>query len=441
MEEEVLKRSNKSANFFKSTFGIIIMGLLVAIIILFGIYFLFFNKDNSDNTYKIAKDISKSFNSVRLVNEPKDNSLKYGCQHATLIYLDSEYGINSDESVIDIARYMNSTEAKLRVEFLVNSYKLVHDKFDNTFFAELDEYKKLIEHEKDIIYSNGVYLIRINSKLSNASEIKNNIDSIITKYNVEDIPTASYNEIKQYWDDQTKKSFDEFDSEYNKMLEEFEKSVIQDVDKMSKCVNDECDSLLNEYKKLEKFDDFKNGVSKIIEAYNNVINEKKKIVSLINSSISKLKKSLNESEYDSTKNEINKLNDTYYNSYKSEWNSQLKSVETDIYKKSCKTYSYKDLLRYPDKYNGQKAYFFGEIVQKVSSTQYRVDVNCKKYQYIGGYSCNDTIYMYYYGDLNLLEDDMIKVWGTMEGTETYTSIWNTTITIPKFRAKYASISK
>lgn len=117
----------------------------------------------------------------------------------------------------------------------------------------------------------------------------------------------------------------------------------------------------------------------------------------------------------------------------------LKQNEIQEFKNSCEKLSYKDVLRTPEQFEGRKAYWFGEVVQVVGSNTYRVDVNCKKYQYISGYSCEDTIYVEYNGDTRLIEDDMVKIYGSMDGTQTYTTVLGASVTVPKVSAKYIDI--
>lgn len=123
--------------------------------------------------------------------------------------------------------------------------------------------------------------------------------------------------------------------------------------------------------------------------------------------------------------------------------SALKDLAEAEFKKSCATYNYKDVLRSPDDYYGERAYWFGEILQVVSNTSYsstyRVGVSCKKYQYISGYSCPDAIYVTYYGNKNFIEDDMVKMYGTMNGTQSYITVLGATMTIPSFIASYIDL--
>ena len=70
---------------------------------------------------------------------------------------------------------------------------------------------------------------------------------------------------------------------------------------------------------------------------------------------------------------------------------------------------------------------------------FRVNVDCEKLYYSGEYLCSDTIYVVYYGSESFIEDDMVSMWGTMDGTQTYTSVLGSQITIPKFEAKYMEL--
>ncbi len=132
---------------------------------------------------------------------------------------------------------------------------------------------------------------------------------------------------------------------------------------------------------------------------------------------------------------------------KEEKTSIKKLEEKDIndYKSSCAKYKYKDVLRNPEKYTGKRAYWFGEIVQVVSKSSvgstFRINVSCTKYKYMSGYSCPDTIYVTYYGSDSFIEDDMVKMWGTMNGTKTYETVLGASLTIPQFNAEYMTLSK
>lgn len=139
-------------------------------------------------------------------------------------------------------------------------------------------------------------------------------------------------------------------------------------------------------------------------------------------------------------------NTKYFDSNHNSLNTNIDTLKANVvsdYKKACATYSYKDVLRNPSDYKGKQAYWFGEIVQVVDKSAYsstfRIDVTCEKYSYSDGYYCDDTIYVTYYGDQSFIEDDMVKMWGTMEGTQTYTTVLGASVTIPKFSAQYMEL--
>lgn len=115
------------------------------------------------------------------------------------------------------------------------------------------------------------------------------------------------------------------------------------------------------------------------------------------------------------------------------------------YKDSCKSYNYEEISRNPSKYEGEKAYFRGEIIQVMeqkilTSTAYVLRVNVTR----GSYTWKDTIYVTYYQSSDsdqgrLLEDDIITMYGTLEGTKTYETVLGASVTIPQFSAEYIDI--
>lgn len=115
------------------------------------------------------------------------------------------------------------------------------------------------------------------------------------------------------------------------------------------------------------------------------------------------------------------------------------------YKDSCKSYSYEEISRNPSKYEGEKAYFRGEIIQVIeqkvlTSTAYVLRVNVTR----GAYTWKDTVYVTYYQSSGsdqgrLLEDDIITMYGTLEGTKTYETVLGASVTIPQFSAEYIDI--
>ena len=150
-------------------------------------------------------------------------------------------------------------------------------------------------------------------------------------------------------------------------------------------------------------------------------------------------------EYKSSVSNYDKLQsaETNFQSIKEEADeAAAKSKEVSDYKNSCTTYSYKEIARNPDSYSGKDAKFAGKVIQVVSDgsqTVLRVSVTKDEY----GIWNNDVVYVTYtYPESNspkILENDIVTMYGTLEGSQTYTSTLGASITIPALEAKYIDI--
>lgn len=106
---------------------------------------------------------------------------------------------------------------------------------------------------------------------------------------------------------------------------------------------------------------------------------------------------------------------------------------TEAFKAACATFSYDQAARDPDSLNGNLSTFSGRVVQVMQQDNiYVLRVNKDN-----DYDC--TIYVIYMaeeGAPRILEDDNITLWGTLNGLETYTTIFGASVTIPSFVAIY-----
>ena len=269
--------------------------------------------------------------------------------------------------------------------------------------------------------------------------MKKEINAILDKYDKTDLVVSDYNEVKSKWTSKLNDLETTLDEVHEELIATFKQTADEYIALLDNCKGTECEDYLNEILEFEKYTEVTDEIELVKNKYNEVMKEKKEIVKSINSSLTKVEKSLNETEYDKVKEQIETLDDSYYDEYKDNWNKRLDAIDAKVFKKSCKKYKYKDVLRYPDKYLGKKAYWFGVVHQKINSSQYRIGVDCTKYQYIDGYSCDNTIYLYYFGDINLLEDDVVKLWGLIGTPTTYTTVLGSELTIPSLTAEYAQI--
>lgn len=121
---------------------------------------------------------------------------------------------------------------------------------------------------------------------------------------------------------------------------------------------------------------------------------------------------------------------------------KLKSEEQ--FKENCQSFTYEQIARNPDKVKGKNAKLVGKVVQVMTdnnSTNLRVNIT-KTGTYSTYYT--DTIYVVYHpksGEDKILEDDIITIYGTLQGDCTYTTVLGANITIPNIEAKYITINK
>lgn len=119
--------------------------------------------------------------------------------------------------------------------------------------------------------------------------------------------------------------------------------------------------------------------------------------------------------------------------------SDLIQLPENEYKEQCQTYSYEDIMRYPDTYNKTLAVFKGEIVQILRSGntfQMRINVTDKGFYY------TDTLYVFYTqkDNENFLEYDIVILYGELRGTQKYQSVLGAQIEIPRMYAQYIELA-
>lgn len=113
------------------------------------------------------------------------------------------------------------------------------------------------------------------------------------------------------------------------------------------------------------------------------------------------------------------------------------NVESEIileseYRKTCKSVPYETIARAKDGLKGERLTFTGEIIQATSG-KYRMNVTKGEYFY------TDTIVF----DINenklsenILEGDIVTIWGESEGLYTYKSVLKTEVTVPRIEVAF-----
>ncbi|MBP5361925.1 MAG: zinc ribbon domain-containing protein [Ruminococcus sp.] len=112
--------------------------------------------------------------------------------------------------------------------------------------------------------------------------------------------------------------------------------------------------------------------------------------------------------------------------------TEVNQVSESDYKASCKNVSYEEIARAKDGLKGEKLTFTGKIIQATSGL-YRMEVAQ------GQYGSDDVIIFNIDESTlseNILEDDMVTIWGESTGLYTYKTVLGNEITVPKLNAVY-----
>ena len=119
--------------------------------------------------------------------------------------------------------------------------------------------------------------------------------------------------------------------------------------------------------------------------------------------------------------------------------SDLIDLPEEEYRQNCRFFSYDDIARNPDDYEGKLAKFTGEVVQVLKDgdeLQMRVNVTVDEW---GLYE--DTVYVFYTitNNVNVLEGDIIEMYGELRGMQEYETIFEAEISIPRIYVKFIDI--
>lgn len=118
------------------------------------------------------------------------------------------------------------------------------------------------------------------------------------------------------------------------------------------------------------------------------------------------------------------------------------SMSKEEYIDKCEEISYTDVARTPNAHIGKYAVFTGKVIQIQENGNYimlRVNVSEGKYGL-----WEDTIYIDYQRKSNnenrILENDIVTIYGKMNGIKTYETVLGNQVSIPHLLAEYIEIN-
>lgn len=125
--------------------------------------------------------------------------------------------------------------------------------------------------------------------------------------------------------------------------------------------------------------------------------------------------------------------------------SVVPEISEDDYKAECQSVDYKELCRYPEKYEGTKIVVKVKVSQIIDANFSGSEKAWRTYTDNSGYGfyADDEYYMLDKrgGDaVKILEDDIITVYGEFTGLEKITrALTSTTDELPRIEVKYADL--
>lgn len=145
----------------------------------------------------------------------------------------------------------------------------------------------------------------------------------------------------------------------------------------------------------------------------------------------------------SSSNSGNSGNSVSQNNSTEETISQPEKSPEEIeieYKSACSTYDYQAIFRDSEKFKGEKATFTGEATQVlVEGTEVNIRMSVTKSDLFGTDYYEDVVFVIYEmseGESRILNNDIITVYGELNGVLTYESIMGENISVPRLDVKY-----
>jgi len=111
-------------------------------------------------------------------------------------------------------------------------------------------------------------------------------------------------------------------------------------------------------------------------------------------------------------------------------------ISEEYFKKSCQNVKYGELLRNPDEYFLKPIHVKGKIVQFLNNTQFHFNITKGSY---GFWDDRAWLVLNNPPEENIIEDDIVEVWGFGGGNEEYETVMGATKTIPLIFAEYVEI--
>ncbi len=449
---EESKENKKDKSIKRIIFLIIGVIGIIGTIILFYLFNCTITPDKLLNEMKKSELIKEGIIAYETDMEKKE---LYIFENGSVKAIRKEFYDKRIENYKDMPCYIdifeNEQYAKLAAEYYEKYFEM-QDKI-----AEEENYKLVGEGYS--VYVNKVAVMILANNVDKSIN-----DEYIYKFNnipknkylylsTKTLDSDEYENLERSIDLKIEKDKEIYREDLRRTFDEWIGIMEENLQKISENQNENDIKVVKEMIKTNKFEEINylkekaiDWNNRIAEIENQIKQKKEAVANNINERLNNIYITLNEEELKALKKEIEQITDNYYEGYKADWNTKITEIEkkieeksAEVYKNACKTYSYKEVARNPENYKGKFAYFKGKVVQVMESnymTTLRVNVTVGKYGYY-----EDTIYVEYYNihSGRILEDDIVNIYGMLDGLETYTTIMGGSVTIPRISAMYIEI--
>lgn len=457
MSDEEEKVKTKKVN-KKIIIILVLLFVLISIILIaiFAVKNRTLTIDKIVNELKENSKISKYFEVSRKNADWENPFEKENINIERIVFYDTRIN-DYEDNYCAIYILPNEDYAKLLESYfkgIIKGQEEIIKEYNANLVSPIEE-PTIYQKKNCIIFMNGeldekyinIYINQVEETINKCIFLKEEKLSDDRYHELSDIIEEKIDVLMKSYTDNIESLFDE----WIKIIEEYivEAESNSDISKVK-----EIRELIDEYniEEIEYFNekivDWNTRLNNIeIAADNKAKQEKESKANDITTRLNSVSESLNNEELTTIEKEISKLTDSYYETYKTDWNNKIEEIknkiatkEVDDYKTTCQTYTYDQISRNPETYKGQKVHFTGEVIQVLeysTSVELRVNITKDKYGYY-----DDTVYIIYNNlDMNnrILEGDIIDIYGELDGLESYVSTLGATITIPRVIAKYITV--
>lgn len=346
-KQEAIKKESKT--FIKKYTLPLLIGSIILIVALIIVLVMMNQKPKMDieKVVTLLKEQEKNITEYKIYDEKSDPNKLLGTDNAYIYkvsFQDSRVKLEEGEFAFSIEVFNNEKDLELRKNLFEESKKQCNNVITEEDFGILAQDLCANYNVKQYTYKNVYVRFNSNFKDSDIKDYEEMLESILKKYQHKQskVPNeAKYNELKKSNDEMVQKEITK--EKALKELNERLDSLITEFDKLIEELNGYDDSEFKDFteeyvesnvvlpEQLKSIPIVQEKVNAVIEKMNQI---KKLCYARMAKNISKkiedAKTKLSETELGKVEEEIAKLSDENFGSYKTVWNNQISTIKNEI---------------------------------------------------------------------------------------------------------------